>query len=167
MEEQLMTPEMVQGLKSLNRDDLTPEEIAAIEQADDIAEKTKEELEQNTLENLAELLSNFENAPTLYDLEGWKDQWGVIHMSSVSGEDIYIWRTIRRQEYKQMAKTGMLNEKTRMEDTIVRKCLLYPEPKDKFMSTSGAGIIPTLKDQIMYQSGFISEREALSLIKII
>jgi hypothetical protein len=30
-----------------------------------------------------------------------------------------------------------------------------------------AGVIPVLKSQIMYQSGFVSEREALSLIRVI
>ena len=166
-EQVMMQPEMVEGLKQFHPDELTPEELAAIDQADDIARAQEAERKENTVENLAQALQEFDNAPNIYDLEGWKDQYGVIHMSTVTGEDVYLWRVLKRSEYKQLFKTGALNERIRGEDTIVRKCLLWPQPNDVFMNSSGAGIVSTLKEQIMHQSGFIPEQQAIQMIKMI
>ena len=160
----------VDGLRDLPRDDLTPEEIAEIERQDDVADAAEIENIVNSVESIAEMLRNQygESAPDKYQLEAWKDAYGVINISSVfGGDDIYLWKTMTRAEYKKLVKGGMLNDEMRAEDMIVRKHLLYPEPNDVFMSTTPAGVIPVLKSQIMYQSGFVSEREALSLIRVI
>ena len=103
-EQVMMQPEMVEGLKQFHPDELTPEELAAIDQADDIARAQEVERKENTIENLAQALQEFDNAPSIYDLEGWKDQYGVIHMSTVTGEDVYLWRVLKRSEYKQLFK---------------------------------------------------------------
>ena len=166
-EVQIMQPEMVEGLKQLHPDELTEDEHIALDIAEEANRKAAEEAKENSIETLAELIKDMPDAPTIYDLEGWRDSYGVLHMSSVTGDDIYIWRILKRQEYKGLFRTGAMNDRIRSEDAIIRKCLLYPRPNDVFMTSSGAGIITTLKDQIMYQSGFISEQQALSLIKMI
>lgn len=158
----------VSGLRDISRDELTPEEIAVIEMQDDNAEQERIQSESDSLEVLAQELSHLDNAPNVHDLYAWRDTYGTLQVSSVLGEgDIYIWRTISRVEYKKMLKSGLLNEESRAEDSIVRKHLLWPQPNDVFMNNSNAGIIPVLRRQIMYQSGFVSEQEALARIKVI
>ena len=50
------------------------------------------------------------------------------------------------------------------QDAVLRKCLLAPKPDQAFLSSSDAGVVPTLFSQIMYQSGFVPEHMALANI---
>lgn len=159
---------MIEGLSSMNRDELTQDELAAIDYAN--SQKEKEEAEYNkTMDSIDMLIdaisSDSSNPLTRYDIEDWRSRFGVVYISSVTGDDTYIWRTINRIEYKKLAANGSLNEKERAEESIVRKCLLYPEPKDSFITTSPAGVVSTLSTQILYTSGFVSDNEALRYIK--
>lgn len=161
-----MRTDKIEGLKNLPEEDLT------IQEQEEIAiHNDNKEIEQSGNADIDILLSVFaglEDAPTIYDIEGWKDEYGQIHVSSILGEDdLYLWRSIKRQEYKQMLKSGVLGETSRAEEAIVRRCLLYPKPNDRFMSTSPAGVISTLKEQIMHRSGFVPDSFALSQIKVL
>ena len=154
---------MVDGLRSLDPNELTIEEAAALDYADE-----QEQIQQNNRDAIDEILDAIQgmpNAPGRHEIEAWQGQFGVVYVSSVSGSDIYLWRTISRNEYKQMARSGALNEEQRAEESIVRKCLLFPSAKDRFMIESPAGVIRTINTQILYQSGFVSEQEAIRNIK--
>ena len=156
---------MIEGLKAMDRDELTVEEHAAVDYAEQKEIEQRQEEEQENA--FVRFLTSIDGGPSVYDIEGWKQQYGAVHVSSVSGDDIYLWHTINRIQYKSLARSGALNEKDRAEEAIVRKCLLYPEPKDGFMANTPAGVISTLYNQIMYQTGFISEAEAISKIKML
>ena len=150
-----MRTEEIEGLSALPQDDLTSEEIEQLEMAKE-QQQEEEKREYTDVDMLIELLSDKEEAPTVYDIEGWKDEYGI-----------YLWRILRRQEYKSLLKSGTLNEQARAEEAIVRRCLLYPKPNEKFMYNSPAGVISTLKEQIMYKSGFVPDAVALSQIKVL
>ena len=53
------------------------------------------------------------------------------------------------------------------QQAVLKKCLLFPEADPNFVSRSRAGILGTLESQIMYQSGFISEQQAIDSINVI
>jgi hypothetical protein len=131
------------------------------------SQEVKQE-EKSPLQELAELLYGEEKAPTLIDLEGWKDLYGSINASSVLGDDnIYIWRTLRRVEYKMIAETGAMNDENRYQDAVLRKGLLWPEPATDRLRNEPAGVIPTIFKQLMYKSGFVPEEMAIALINTI
>nr|DAI15743.1 MAG TPA: hypothetical protein [Caudoviricetes sp.] len=162
-----MRTEEIEGLSALPQDDLTSEEIEQLEMAKE-KQQEEEKREYTDVDMLIELLSDKEDAPTVYDIEGWKDEYGIIQVSTILNEDdIYLWRILRRQEYKSLLKSGTLNEQARAEEAIVRRCLLCPKPNEKFMYNSPAGVISTLKEQIMYKSGFVPDAVALSQIKVL
>lgn len=162
-----MRTEQIEGLRRLPEEDLTVEEKEALAVAE--AEEEAEEQERiSDVELLARAFANKEDGPRVYTIEGWKEQFGVLHVSSIfQEEDLYIWRVLKRQEYKQMSKTGVLNETSRAEEAIVRRCLLYPEPNDSFIYNSPAGVISALKEQIMFRSGFIPDHMIVSQIKVL
>ena len=89
--------------------------------------ETQEEAVNVKDDNLAELLavlSTYEDAPDELTVEAWKDNYGKIFVSSVLGDDsIYVWRTINRQEYKQMVNNGIVKNPMLYEETVVRRCI--------------------------------------------
>ena len=125
----------------------------------------KKKTEKTPQEDLVEVLKDIEDAPDELQLEEWKAIHGKFFVSSIDGDDIFIWRTLRRNEYKQIAASGAMDQQNLLEESIIRKCLLYPKPTSEFLLANDAGIIPTLFEQISFKSGFIPKEQALSLIR--
>jgi len=134
------------------------------EEQQDPEEETSEQ-EADPLKELLTTLEGYENTPNLFDLEQWRDLYGMFFASSVNGEDMYIWKTLKRLEYKSIAQSGAMEKQDLMENSVVRKCLLWPHPSSDFFASSDAGIIPTLFKQVMHKSGFVSDEIAISMIR--
>lgn len=141
--------------------------------ADQQAEPMLETQEETTVENVSD--SN-EITMLLMELEkygidedkftSFKDRYGNIYVSSIheNGSAIFLWKKLSRGEYKQIAESGAMSKDMSYQDAVLRKCLLAPKPDQAFLSSSDAGVVPTLFSQIMYQSGFVPEHMALSNI---
>ena len=126
------------------------------------------EVEATEIDHLLDALAGREGSPQRSDLETWKAVYGNFYASSVLGDDnIYIWRTMKRGEYKQIAGSGAMKDQMLYEDAVIRKCLIYPYPQPEWFQVQDAGVMPTLFKQIMYKSGFVSEEMALTLINVI
>ncbi len=133
---------------------------------EDQVEQEVQEQEEDTLAMLSEALQGLDGAPAESDLELWKSIHGQFYASSILGDDnIYIWKTLKRNEFKQIAGSGAMNEQLLYEDAVVRKCLLWPKAKPEWLVKTDAGVVPTLFKQIMHRSGFIADDIALTLIK--
>ncbi len=52
------------------------------------------------IQRLLFALKDIKGAPQEIHLQEWKDLHGKYYFSSIDGDDIYIWRTIKRTEYK-------------------------------------------------------------------
>ncbi len=124
--------------------------------------------EATDISELAKELEVYEEAPDEPLLEAWKSTYGKFFVSSILGDEtIFIWRTINRSEYKQLANSGVMKNQNSYEEAVVRKCVLWPIVTQEGMSMSDAGVVPTLCKQILFKSGFVSDNLALSLIKVI
>lgn len=124
--------------------------------------------DEKSIQSLAEEFKNYENGPDEAILEAWKETYGKFFVSSIlGGDDIYVWRTLNRTEYKQLINSGVSKIQSAYEDAIVRKCILWPTISVEDIAGSDAGTIPTLSKQILFKSGFVSDQYALSLIKVI
>lgn len=94
-----------------------------------------------------------------------KDRYGNIYISTIhDGGKVFLWKKLNRAEYKQIVESGAMTKDMSYQDAVLRKCMLGPKPDQAFLSTSDAGVVPTLFSQIMYQSGFVPEHVALSNI---
>lgn len=141
--------------------------------ADQQAETILETQEEKVLETISD--SN-EITMLLMELEkygidedkftSFKDRYGNIYVSSIheNGSAIFLWKKLSRGEYKQIAESGAMSKDMSYQDAVLRKCLLAPKPDQAFLSSSDAGVVPTLFSQIMYQSGFVPEHMALANI---
>ncbi len=113
-------------------------------------------------------LDGEEGSPTQYELEEWKDMYGVFYISSIGDDDdLYIWRTLKRLEYKQLIKSGLANDQMRYEESVLTRCSLWPKLNIEVMAQTKAGVVETLAKQVLYKSGFVSDQTALSMIKVI
>ena len=125
--------------------------------------------EDKKLINLQQTLANLygTEAPTISQLEAWKKRHDNIYISHISNssKDVYIWRILRRHEFKQM-KEGQIQDQESFNEMMVETCLLFPTYDFNFRQRSAAGTITTLGSQISYKSGFVGEQEALNLIFI-
>jgi hypothetical protein len=91
---------------------------------------------------------------TEQDISLWKSQFPNDKIFSMMLQDeLYIFKTLNRVEYKAIVARDDLNSVTR-EETIVRTCALYPVMNAKYMGESPAGNIATLAQYIMRVSGF-------------
>lgn len=107
-------------------------------------------------------------------LKVWEEKFGKIYISKITDDAvIYIWKPLFRLEYIKLigssehdAECNWSNDISRQQ-AILKKCLLFPDPDHNFVSRSRAGILNTLESQIMYQSGFISEQQAIDSINVI
>ena len=99
------------------------------------------------------------------ELLGYMGRYGNVYISYVHNPEFsFLWRKLTRAEHKSMLESGATNKKSSYEEAVLRKCLLLPSPSQEFIATSDAGVIPTLYTQIMYQTGFISDEQALANI---
>lgn len=127
------------------------------------AEEAPQEI--TPLQELYDLISMHEGAPDMFQLEQWKELYDKFFASSINGEDVFVWKTLKRLEYKSIAASGAMEKQDMLELAVVKKCLLYPIGNSQLFAGLDAGIAPTLFKQIMYQSGFVSDEEAIAMIR--
>jgi len=95
----------------------------------------------------------FESGPTLNKVEEWRSLYGQVYATEFDDE-VYIWRTLKRVEYKEILKIKGADALFR-EERICQKCIVWPEAYDFVDMASGkAGTPSILAEQIMDKSGF-------------
>lgn len=130
-------------------------------------EETPEEqpAAKTPIQELLDVLAAYEDTPDEFQLTQWQELYGKYYASSISEEDVYIWKTLKRLEYRAIANSGAMEQQDALEAAVVKKCLLYPGSSSTFFAGVDAGIVPTLFKQIMYQSGFVSDEAAIAMIR--
>lgn len=94
------------------------------------------------------------NGPTLDQVEEWKSRFqDNVFLSEIQGE-IYVWRPIRRIEYKGIMKIPNADRYFN-EEKICDTCILFPANfRSAAMSNGLAGVPTILSELILEQSGF-------------
>ena len=106
----------------------------------------------------------FPNGPSYNELEGWKSQFnGEIYMTEFDDDEVFLWRPIRRKEYKDISKIQNA-DKFYQEERICEKCVLFPRKYSYMSMTHGkAGIPSLLSELILEKSGFVAKTGAMRL----
>lgn len=104
----------------------------------------------------------FPDGPTLAKIEEWKSLHGDIYLTEFD-EDIFVWRSLRRKEYKEVMKINGADQYYK-EERVVDKVMLYPENYNFISMSSGKAGIPTLLSElVMEKSGFQAKTGAMKL----
>lgn len=106
----------------------------------------------------------FAGGPTYNEVEKWKSMYsGEVYMTQFDDENIFVWRPIKRKEYKDIAKLQNADNFYK-EERICERAVLFPE-KYGFMNMSAgkAGIPTLLSEMILEKSGFVAQTGAMRL----
>jgi len=91
----------------------------------------------------------------------WKKKYGEIYQVNLGGQ-AFVYRPIKRIEYKQIIGTPEVN-RALSEEQIVQKCLIHPAVDPATLAAEKAGTISTLTDLIMVASNFGVMEEPVKL----
>jgi hypothetical protein len=101
---------------------------------------------------------NVVEGPSQEQINEWKGKHGELLLAKFSEEEKYIYRPLRRFEYKQIMALGQGDNKTFSEEKVVQMCVVWPTIDPTKIHSFKAGTISTMVDLIMSASNFgISE----------
>lgn len=116
---------------------------------EEIAEEGYNEIPKN--EEGKELL--YPGGPTLEKVEEWKSLFTDLYFTEFE-EDAFVWRCLKRYEYKEITKVQGADTFYK-EERICERCILWPEEYSFTSMKDGKAGVPTfLAEQIMEKSGF-------------
>lgn len=124
----------------------------AVKVEEEILEELEDELEEDTL---------FEGGPTEEEIEDMKIKaGGKLNLTRI-GESMFIWRPLKRQEYKQIMSIQGIDNYS-IEERVCERCTLWPQDKNIFRN-GDAGYANALMDEIYMASGFTRDVVTIKL----
>ena len=98
----------------------------------------------------------FPGGPKYDQLQQWKSLYNNEVFITEFGEDVIIFRPIRRREYREIYEVEGDPSNYYIEEQVCRKSILWPENyAEQKMAFGKAGIPSTLSQIIMERSGFL------------
>jgi hypothetical protein len=105
----------------------------------------------------------FEGGPKQSKVEEWKSLYKSIYLTEFEDGEVFIWRTLKRKEFKDIVKVEGADAMYR-EERVCERCVLWPEKYDFIAMTAGKAGAPTLlSEQIMSKSGFEAKSDPVAL----
>jgi len=105
------------------------------------------------------------NPPTVEEVKGWKHLHGDIFVAPMDEKQIYVYRYLKRQEWKQLLAQNSTSElgPEGVDELIFRRCLLWPKLGELQENFLGAGVVPTMSSQIQAASGWVNPQALASV----
>lgn len=104
----------------------------------------------------------FPDGPTISLVEEWKARFGEIYLTEF-GEDVYIWRTLLRPEYKGIVQVKGADSYYK-EERITEAAVLWPEGYNfESIARGKAGIPSLISELVIEKSGFQATTGAMQL----
>jgi hypothetical protein len=104
------------------------------------------------------------DGPTKAMIDEWKATYGDVYVTSVTPERHYVWRTLRRSEYRELVQRlekqiadGVSSAVANMnnEESASEICILYPK-YSHIDPSNMAGVASVIAQEIMEASGFVA-----------
>lgn len=155
----------------VSADEETIEELG-IEEA--MVSNTPSSIEENedydnppqSVEDLDDDEEIWDNGPTAGMIKNWKALHGDVYVTSLTYDKHVVWRTLARNEYKQLVKkmeqlvqAGQLSTAEANlwnEEAITEICILFPDYSKVSLGDDMAGIPSLLSQEILEASGFVA-----------
>lgn len=143
------------------------EELGAEDYKTYEASEQEEMLEESiSVEDLDDAEEIWEGGPTAGQIKAWKQNHGDVYVTSLTFDKHVVWRTLTRNEYKQLVKkmeqlvqAGQLSTAEANlwnEEAITEICLLFPAYDRVALSNEMAGLPSLLSQEILEASGFVA-----------
>ncbi len=125
--------------------------------------------------DLVSILKGLPGAPNQVTIDKWKAEFGSIYVSGLAEDELYVFRPIFRNEYKQIQIDNQkiatmekpeqaISEQFNSEERIVSKCLLWPKRTPEELAIDKGGTVSTLLEAIMQNSNFMSPAQVSMLV---
>lgn len=163
MPKQVKQQEIVE--EKLKQEDEAIGELSPHEQ--ELLDKQREQ--EESLRQLSAYMQelNPDSYPSFENLKLWKETYARIYVSSIVEEDdMYVWRPIYRQEWKEFVSIYQSAPDEERQTGLIERCILFPRP-ETILYKRPAGYLSALEKKIMFQSGFVDDNMLLSSIKVI
>jgi len=118
------------------------------------------------VEDLADDEEIWDGGPTAGQIKQWKSTFGDVYVTSITFDKHIVWRTLNRNEYKQLVKkmeqlvqAGQMSTAEANlwnEEAITEICLLFPAYDKIALSNEMAGLPSLLSQEILEASGFVA-----------
>lgn len=158
------------------------EELKALEQS--MAPKQEVKIEEPIVQEepspqvdlkdqILELLEGEENPPSLDLISAWKESYGKngIHVMAFGEGDVYIYHHLTRGEWKKIKE--LMNKmresqnaeevEEKLKEKVVLYCVLWPSLDEKWLDYCKAGILDSLYQMILLNSGFLTPQQSMLL----
>ena len=125
-------------------------------------------------DQILELLKNDANAPSEETVNAWKSKYGKngVHVMAFGEDDIYIYHHLTRGEWKKikdimgrLKDSGNDNDEVeeKLKEKVVLYCTLYPSVDEQWLEYCKAGVLDSLYQMILLNSGFLTPQQAMLL----
>lgn len=115
----------------------------------------------------------FENAPSPEQIQRWKQTYGAVYMLPLSDDEVYLWRPIKRSEWKNLlgmikqakGANAELDAEELLNERLCEKCILWPSVSAEWATFSKAGTVPTIAEAIRQSSNFVPLELAMRMVR--
>ena len=139
-----------------------------------IEEITSMEEAPQMQDQILELLKADPDAPSEETIAAWKSKYGKngIHVMAFGEGDIYIYHHLTRGEWKKIKDImNRLKDSSndndeieeKLKEKVVMYCTLYPKVDEEWLEYCKAGVIDSLYQMILLNSGFLTPQQAMLL----
>ena len=148
------------------------QEVKPVEREVPIQE-LQETAQQDMSSQILSLLKNEKDKPSDEMIEAWKERYGqsAIHAMAFGEGDIYIYHHLRRGEWKKIkqvmsslkdsANSEEIEEK--LKEKVCLYCVLWPSVDEQWLEYCKAGVLDSLYQMILLNSGFLTPQQAMLL----
>lgn len=136
-------------------------------------EENYEYEEPDLKSQIFQLLENEESAPSADLIQVWKDQYGRsgIHVMAFGEGEVYIYHHLTRGEWKKLKELmSKLQEsenadqiEEQLKEKVVVHCILWPSIDMNWLDKCKAGVVDSLYQMILLNSGFLTPQQAMLL----
>ena len=153
-------------------DEPLAEDLNLIDEDEDIEMSEEDELELRRLQAKAQkqdmilrIFTSLQEKPSQEEIEGFKHQYGECYLVSFSEQENFLFRPLKRQEWRtMMTQTAKLDEFKKSE-AIVIKGIVWPALNNINIGGLTAGTVETLRDLILEASNFMTPDRAVQLVR--
>lgn len=125
-------------------------------------------------DQVLQILKNLENAPSEEVINSWKEKYGKsgVHVMAFGEDDVYIYHHLTRGEWRKIKEImNKLKENNndadeieeKLKEKVVLYCVLFPKVGEQWLDNCKAGVLDSLYQMILLNSGFLTAQQAMLL----
>ena len=149
------------------------QEVKPVEMPVTRPEESEQMTQPELKDQILDLLAGEINPPSEEHINAWKEKYGRngIHVMAFGEGDVYIYHHLTRGEWKKIKELmNRLKESSNADDVeeklkekVCLYCVLWPSVDERWLDNCKAGILDSLYQMILLNSGFLTPQQAMFL----